>query len=217
MLLDEHWDTPVGELSHYGVKGMKWGVRRTPEQLGRARAKRSYKKANRKANRAERKANRLDRAGTRHLQDNFSTLARGGALSKPYSDKHHAKMKAADRNYRKSKLTQDDHDKISRIALNKAFVSSAAKGAAVSAVIVAGGLGAVKYGNLSAFNKRQASAASATILSFVGGSYLGDLKAIVETRAWVDSEAKARASMKKSVDLRKMANQLKKDLEKYDD
>lgn len=25
----------MGELKHYGVKGMKWGVRRTPEQLGR--------------------------------------------------------------------------------------------------------------------------------------------------------------------------------------
>lgn len=27
-------------LSHYGVKGMRWGVRRTDEQLARARAKR---------------------------------------------------------------------------------------------------------------------------------------------------------------------------------
>lgn len=25
------------ELMHYGVKGMKWGVRRTPEQLGHKR------------------------------------------------------------------------------------------------------------------------------------------------------------------------------------
>jgi len=23
-----------GDISHYGIKGMKWGVRRTPEQLG---------------------------------------------------------------------------------------------------------------------------------------------------------------------------------------
>ena len=30
-------------LEHYGVKGMKWGVRRTPEQLGRARANRTAK------------------------------------------------------------------------------------------------------------------------------------------------------------------------------
>lgn len=26
---------PNDELMHYGVKGMRWGVRRTPEQLGR--------------------------------------------------------------------------------------------------------------------------------------------------------------------------------------
>lgn len=34
----------MNELSHYGVKGMKWGVRRTREQLGRARTNRMAKK-----------------------------------------------------------------------------------------------------------------------------------------------------------------------------
>lgn len=28
------WQVREGELTHYGVKGMKWGVRRTPEELG---------------------------------------------------------------------------------------------------------------------------------------------------------------------------------------
>lgn len=31
-------DEQYSELYHYGVKGMKWGVRRTPEQLGRSRS-----------------------------------------------------------------------------------------------------------------------------------------------------------------------------------
>lgn len=31
------------ELKHYGVKGMKWGVRRTPEQLGHKRLAKSAK------------------------------------------------------------------------------------------------------------------------------------------------------------------------------
>ena len=30
-------NTSLNEICHYGVKGMKWGVRRTPKQLGRRR------------------------------------------------------------------------------------------------------------------------------------------------------------------------------------
>lgn len=32
------------ELRHYGVKGMKWGVRRTPEQLGHKRVAKNHEK-----------------------------------------------------------------------------------------------------------------------------------------------------------------------------
>lgn len=37
--MDDH------QLKHYGVKGMKWGVRRTPEQLGHRKAKEEKKLA----------------------------------------------------------------------------------------------------------------------------------------------------------------------------
>lgn len=43
------------ELYHHGVKGMKWGVRRTPQQLGHPMTKRQAKKAIKAAKRAYRK------------------------------------------------------------------------------------------------------------------------------------------------------------------
>lgn len=39
-------DVPVTEIAHHGVKGMKWGVRRTPEQLGRKQKRKSLRRAN---------------------------------------------------------------------------------------------------------------------------------------------------------------------------
>ncbi len=35
------------ELWHYGVKGMRWGIRRTPEQLGHRREQKRLRKAQR--------------------------------------------------------------------------------------------------------------------------------------------------------------------------
>lgn len=41
----------MNELAHYGILGMKWGVRRTPEQLARASARKQQKRE-KKVNRA---------------------------------------------------------------------------------------------------------------------------------------------------------------------
>ena len=55
----------LNELTHYGVLGMKWGVRRTPEQLGRrtaAKKEKTAQKAKAKQQRNHPDAKRLRRA-----------------------------------------------------------------------------------------------------------------------------------------------------------
>lgn len=42
------------ELRHYGIKGMKWGIRRTPEQLGHKSAEKFNKKRERMENKKKR-------------------------------------------------------------------------------------------------------------------------------------------------------------------
>lgn len=61
-------------LMHHGVKGMKWGVRRTPEQLGYKRAQkggvdeRYVNKAVRQAYALDRKANKSARQSKRQMR-----------------------------------------------------------------------------------------------------------------------------------------------------
>ena len=50
-------------LKHYGILGMKWGVRRTPEQLGHRTARkeeRAQKKAEKREARAQKKAEKRE-------------------------------------------------------------------------------------------------------------------------------------------------------------
>lgn len=61
------------ELTHYGIKGMKWGVRRTPEQLGRSQERKRIR-AEDKAIKKERKKTSKNR---RLLSDEDLQLAVG--------------------------------------------------------------------------------------------------------------------------------------------
>lgn len=56
------------ELYHYGIKGMKWGIRRTPEQLGHSK-KTSKKKSKNTRDEKERQKRKTDLKNRRTLSD----------------------------------------------------------------------------------------------------------------------------------------------------
>lgn len=68
--------SPQEYLAHYGVKGMKWGVRRTPEQLGHLKqtyrskvttASDHYKRAINRVDEARKATNKRDRRNSEGL------------------------------------------------------------------------------------------------------------------------------------------------------
>lgn len=60
---------PNSELKHHGVLGQRWGVRRTPEQLGhKERLERAEKKFKKAQKRAQRKGRRIQKKGERKLK-----------------------------------------------------------------------------------------------------------------------------------------------------
>ena len=113
------------ELYHYGIPGMKWGHRKAQyyETLGN----RYHTRA---ANKAQIKVNRLNQAGQ---------TAKAGLVSKKV-DTHKLK---AEMSQQKHEYKQTDAYKAAR----KQNIKRVAKGAAVSAAIVASAYGAYKLNN----------------------------------------------------------------------
>lgn len=74
------------ELMHYGILGMRWGVRRTPEQLGHRTKKRRKSKDAVAATEAKKK--QIDELSTQELRD----LAQRMQLEKQIKDLKRAQM-----------------------------------------------------------------------------------------------------------------------------
>lgn len=81
------------DLYHYGILGMKWGVRRTPEQLGHA--PKSERKAFRKQLREDEKEYRKNRRAVSATQENLKMRTRA-------ADRAEIGVENAERAYRKA-------------------------------------------------------------------------------------------------------------------
>lgn len=80
-------------LTHYGVLGMKWGIRRTPEQLGHA--PKSERKAFRKQLKEDEKEYRKNRRAVSATQENLKMRTRA-------ADRAEIGVENAERAYRKA-------------------------------------------------------------------------------------------------------------------
>ena len=77
-------------LAHYGIKGMKWGVRKAVEKGDKKRLERHYKKANRKLNRLKEKADviyNLDKRRQAPLLATVGLIPAAAGVGLPILDK----------------------------------------------------------------------------------------------------------------------------------
>lgn len=116
---DNLGDTPINELAHFGVKGMKWGVRRTDAQLGNSGKK--------------------SKPTTADIKESRARLASANAVKKVKTDQIQSKI-----NWRSEKSITDAISKINKIetdALNNPDRVTAArmtKGEKLATVLTGG-------------------------------------------------------------------------------
>lgn len=106
---------PNDELYHYGVKGMKWGIRRTPEQLGHVTKK------------ARKTASSVGKAVGSAAKRAGSAVSRAASESRQKREakrKHEEEIKRTQRNSKKkiSELTNDElRERIQRMELEQRY------------------------------------------------------------------------------------------------
>lgn len=91
------------ELMHHGIKGQKWGVRRTPEQLGHAPTKRSTMDT------VKKKASELSKAAGNKIKSAATSV------------KNRISRKIADKKKAKYMTTEELRERISRLDMEKRY------------------------------------------------------------------------------------------------
>lgn len=96
------------ELYHYGVLGMKWGVRRTPAQLARARGKSTSKTSSSSSEKKETSSSTTKKKLSEMSDDEIKKEINRMRLEKDYKDLMQMTMSKAESRIEKGKKFVED-------------------------------------------------------------------------------------------------------------
>ncbi len=165
-------------LQHYGVVGMKWGVRRARNK----QAKENYKKAEDKAFKAyEKSINSIEKGYKRGQNLSKKDYAREAAAERKYQQAH----KAAKQQYKSDKSKSNDL-KIANKLYSKnskemnARIAKMNMGEAVLKSLLMGSYGTMKYEKARSEGLGVASSAGKAVLKNAGNTYALGVPSLVE-------------------------------------